>query len=92
MRSYATAPSIGILLCTSRNRLVVEYALRDMSKPIGVSEYSLSGDVRDGVVQRLPDPLRDSLPTVEELETELGRGGPKERQDDVADADEANET
>lgn len=41
----------------SRNRLVVEYALRDMSKPIGVSEYSLSGSVRDAVLPSLPDPF-----------------------------------
>lgn len=39
------------------NRLVVEYALRDVSKPIGVSEYSVSGSVRDGVVPSLPDPF-----------------------------------
>ena len=71
--------------------LVVEYALRDMSKPIGVSEHALSGGVREGVMPRLPNPLRDSLPAVEELEAELGRGGLKERQRDVAYADEAGD-
>jgi hypothetical protein len=53
-----------------------------------VSEYSLSDGVRDGVVPLLPDPLRDSLPKVEELEAELGRGVPEERQGAVADPED----
>lgn len=57
------APSIGLLLCKGRNRLVVEYALRDNSKPIGVAEYQLA--------QALPDELKGQLPSVEEIEREL---------------------
>lgn len=57
------APSIGLLLCKNRNRLVVEYALRDNTKPIGVAEYQLA--------QALPDELKGQLPSVEDLEREL---------------------
>lgn len=56
-------PSIGILLCKSSDRLMVEYALRDVSKPIGVSGYQ--------IVEALPNQLEGSLPTVEQLEEEL---------------------
>lgn len=57
-------PTIGLLLCKSQNRLVAEYALSGIDKPIGVAEYEL--------VRALPEPLITSLPTVEELENELG--------------------
>jgi predicted nuclease of restriction endonuclease-like (RecB) superfamily len=57
-------PTIGLLLCKSKNRLVAEYALSGIDKPIGVAEYDL--------VRALPEPLVTSLPTVEELESELG--------------------
>jgi predicted nuclease of restriction endonuclease-like (RecB) superfamily len=56
-------PSIGIVLCKSKKKTVVEYALKGMSQPIGVSTYHL-GDA-------LPEQLQGSLPTVEQLETEL---------------------
>lgn len=56
-------PTIGILLCKGKNRVVVEYALRDVHKPIGVAEYQLA--------KALPDSLKGSLPTVEQLEAEL---------------------
>jgi predicted nuclease of restriction endonuclease-like (RecB) superfamily len=58
-------PSIGIVLCKSKNKLIVEYALRDVAKPIGVSDYMHI------LVDSLPDQLKGSLPTVEELEAEL---------------------
>ncbi len=57
-------PTIGILLCKSKNRVVVEYSLRDMHKPLGIAEYQLA--------QSLPENLKGSLPTIEELEKELG--------------------
>lgn len=57
-------PTIGLLLCKSQNRLVAEYALSGIDKPIGVAEYEL--------VRALPEPLITSLPTVEQLESELG--------------------
>lgn len=57
--------TIGILLCKHRDKLVAEYALSDIHKPIGVSEYQLT--------QSLPDNLKYSLPSIEEIETELSR-------------------
>jgi predicted nuclease of restriction endonuclease-like (RecB) superfamily len=56
-------PTIGILLCREQNRIVAEYALRDMAKPIGVSEYQLS--------EALPKRLQESLPSIEDLQAEL---------------------
>lgn len=53
-------PSIGLLLCKNKNDTVVEYALRDMNKPMGVASYELT--------KHIPDNLKDSLPTHEELE------------------------
>jgi hypothetical protein len=58
-------PTIGLLLCKTQNRLVAEYALSGINKPIGVAEYQL--------VRALPDPLDTCLPSIEELETELSR-------------------
>jgi len=58
-------PSIGILLCKNRDSLVAEYALSDIHKPIGVSEYQLT--------QALPDNLKSSLPSIAEIEAELRR-------------------
>lgn len=55
-------PSIGILLCKSKNTLKVEYALRDVNKPIGVSEYLVK------IVESLPKKLQSSLPTIEDIE------------------------
>ena len=60
-------PSIGLLLCRSRNRMHVEYALRDLSKPIGVAAWETT------IVDKLPVELAGSLPTVEEIEAELGK-------------------
>lgn len=57
-------PTIGLLLCKTQNRLVAEYALSGIDKPIGVAEYAL---VRD-----LPERLSSSLPAIEDLEQELG--------------------
>lgn len=59
-------PSIGLLLCKSKNRVVAEYALRDSNKPIGVAEYPL--------VEALPKELQTSLPSIEQIERELGAG------------------
>ncbi|HKT74321.1 MAG TPA: PDDEXK nuclease domain-containing protein [Steroidobacteraceae bacterium] len=52
-------PSIGIILCKGRNEVIVEYALRDSGKPMGVAQYKLSS--------ALPDRLKADLPTVEDL-------------------------
>lgn len=56
-------PTIGILLCRDKNNIEAEFALRDINKPIGVSEFSFT--------EILPEELKSSLPTVEELEKEL---------------------
>jgi len=56
-------PTIGILLCRDKNNIEAEFALRDIGKPMGVSEFE--------ILEKLPENLRSSLPTVEEIETEL---------------------
>jgi len=60
-------PTIGLLLCKSKDRLVVEYALSGFQKPIGVAEWETR------LVESLPPELKGSLPTVEEIEAELMR-------------------
>ncbi len=55
--------TIGLLLCKSKDRIKAEYALRDIQKPIGISDYELG--------QALPKDFRGSLPTIEEIEKEL---------------------
>jgi predicted nuclease of restriction endonuclease-like (RecB) superfamily len=59
-------PSIGLLLCKERDRVTVEYALRDMKKPIGVAQWQTK------LVESLPTHLKGSLPTIAEIEAELG--------------------
>ncbi|MBI1928516.1 DUF1016 domain-containing protein [Candidatus Poribacteria bacterium] len=49
-------PSVGIILCKGKNRTVAEYALRDMNKPIGVSEYRLTEELPKDLAKGLPDP------------------------------------
>lgn len=56
-------PTIGLLLCKTKKRLVAEYALSGISKPMGVAEYQL--------LRALPEPLDTKLPTIEELEEGL---------------------
>lgn len=56
-------PTIGIILCKSKNKVIAEYSLRDMNKPIGVSAYQLRNT--------LPESLQGNLPTIEQLEAEL---------------------
>ncbi len=59
-------PTIGLMLCRSKDKIVVEYALRDLKKPIGVAEWETK------ILATLPKSLKGSLPTVEEFESELG--------------------
>lgn len=58
-------PSIGIILCKSKNKTTVEYALRDMNKPIGIAAYQFT--------QAIPENLKGDLPTIEELEKEADK-------------------
>ena len=64
LRTEHDAPSIGLLLCKSKNNLVAEYSLRDVSKPIGISEYR--------VTSQLPENLQSQLPSVEDLRNRIG--------------------
>jgi hypothetical protein len=57
-------PTIGLLLCKTKNRVVAEYAQRDSAKPMGVAEYQL--------IESLPANLQTSLPSTEEIEREMG--------------------
>lgn len=59
-------PTIGLLLCRIQNRLVAEYALSGIAKPIGIAEYQL--------VRALPEPLDTNLPSIEAIEAELSSG------------------
>ncbi len=63
IRGKRDNPTIGILICKSKNSTIVEYALKDINKPIGVSEYQLSNI--------LPKEFKSSLPSIEEIENEL---------------------
>jgi hypothetical protein len=56
---------IGIILCKGKNRVIAEYALRDLAKPVGVSSYVTK------LVESLPASLRGSLPSPKELEADL---------------------
>jgi predicted nuclease of restriction endonuclease-like (RecB) superfamily len=64
LRHEGDQPTIGLLLCKSKDRLVAEYALSDIQKPMGLSTYTLS--------HTLPEALRGKLPSIEQLERELG--------------------
>ncbi len=63
LRTEGDAPTIGLLLCKSKDATVAEYALRDMGKPMGIAEFRLE--------EALPETLRGSLPTIEELEAQM---------------------
>ena len=56
-------PSIGLLLCKSKNNVVAEYSLKDISKPIGVSEYQITSS--------LPDSLEKQLPSIEDIQKRI---------------------
>ena len=63
IKTEEDAPTIGLLLCKSRNKIVAEYALRDNSKPIGIAEYQLE--------HALPKDLEEQLPSIEQIEKEM---------------------
>jgi len=58
-------PTIGLILCQGKDRLFAEYSLKDINKPIGISEYELT--------RILPDNLKSSLPSIEEIEYQIER-------------------
>ena len=63
LKKEQDAPSIGLLLCKSKNDLVAEYSLKDMSKPIGVSAYQITSN--------LPKELEKQLPSVEDIQSRI---------------------
>lgn len=63
LREFKDQPSIGLILCKTKNRVVVEYSLRDTSKPIGIAEYRLTSV--------LPEELKNNLPDSNALESQL---------------------
>jgi len=67
LKHQTDQPTIGLVLCQTKDRILAEYALRDVHKPIGISEYELT--------RSLPDNLKSSLPSIEEIEAELSGGG-----------------
>ena len=68
LRHPEDKPTIGLLLVKEKKKLVVEYALRGVQKPIGVAHWETK------IVESLPADLKGVLPTVEELEKELENG------------------
>ena len=64
-RSEHDGPTIGLVLCKTKNRVVAEYTLRDLNKPIGVAEYE--------IVAALPEEFKTSLPSIEQIEREFDR-------------------
>ena len=65
LRHVHDAPTLGLILCQSKDRIIAEYALRDVHKPIGIADYEFT--------RALPAELASSLPSIEELEAELSR-------------------
>jgi predicted nuclease of restriction endonuclease-like (RecB) superfamily len=65
LKSPQDNATIGILLCKTKNNIVAEYALRGINKPIGIAGYEAQ------IIEKLPKELKSSLPTIEEIETEL---------------------
>jgi predicted nuclease of restriction endonuclease-like (RecB) superfamily len=63
MKTESDNPTIGLLLCQSKSKIVAEYALRGMTQPIGIAEYELS--------KAIPKDLKSDLPTIEKIEKEL---------------------
>ena len=67
VKSEHDNPTIGLLLCKSKNKIVAEYALGDKTQPMGIAEYKL--------LESLPAELQTSLPSIEQLERELAGDG-----------------
>lgn len=74
LRHAHDASTIGLILCQTKDRIIAEYALRDIEKPIGVADYELT--------RALPENLASSLPSIEAIEAELSRDLESEDNDD----------
>jgi len=74
LKHSSDQPSLGIILCKTKKKMLVEYALRDTSKPLGVAEYRITA--------ALPERLKGNLPSIEDLEAELsGTDNPEEHEE-----------
>lgn len=67
LRHAGDEPTIGMIFCKTKQNFTVEYALRDFNKPIGVAGYEVT------LVESLSKELKESLPTVEDIEAEFGK-------------------
>lgn len=63
VKSKSDNPTIGLILCKSKDKIEAEYSLRDINKPIGISEYQIT--------KSIPDELKSKLPTIQEIEDQL---------------------
>lgn len=63
IKSEGENPTIGLLLCKSKSKVIAEYALRGTTQPIGIAEYE--------IIKSIPEDLKTKLPTIEEIENEL---------------------
>jgi predicted nuclease of restriction endonuclease-like (RecB) superfamily len=71
LRHADDKPSIGLILCRTRNKIVAEYALRNVGTPMGIARYTTQ------LVESLPAEFKGSLPSPKEIEEELGSEEPK---------------
>lgn len=65
LKSDGDQPSIGLLICQDKNGVIAEYALRDLTKPIGISQYQL--------IEAIPKNLKASLPSIKTIEEQIGQ-------------------
>jgi hypothetical protein len=63
LKHKSDEPTIGLILCENKKKIIAEYTLRNSTKPIGISEYELT--------RALPENLKSSLPSIEDIENEL---------------------
>jgi len=66
LKQHQDNPTIGLILCKNKDKIEVEYSLRNIQNPIGISEYRLT--------QALPDNFKSQLPSIEQLEIQLNNG------------------
>lgn len=67
LRHRDDKPTIGLLLVKQKNKMMAEYALRGYAKPIGIAQWETQ------ITRTLPENLKSSLSTIEEIEAELGK-------------------
>ena len=70
LRHEHDKPTIGLILCQTKDRVLAEYSLRDIHKPIGLADYELT--------RALPQELASSLPSISDIEAELSEGSQTE--------------